>query len=273
MTKKIKTVPRTSFICPVERISGVWCFELSGVQRTTARSTPGHLLHCLFKGTTELQANGRNYTVTPNSVIYYHESEEVKNYFIDDIMFYSIAFHAPNLTPLPLNQRVFKVEPEIVDIFKDIYNVYSSNPPDTAVQLYAMLLSLLPRIGFTGYGIREYHTAHEKLWLDVEAWIRRNHKYRASSKEICRHFNVSAATLLRACQETVETSVVKRIRQMRMAEARALLLYSGLNISEVAEYLGYPRMHEFSREFSAYFKFPASELLKRNNIPIKQRFT
>ncbi len=273
MTKKIKTVPRTSFSCPVERISGVWCFERSAGQRTTARSTPGHLLHCHFKGTTELQANGRNYIVTPNSVIYYHESEEVKNYFVNDIMFYSIAFQAPNLGPLPLNRRVFKVEPDIVDIFKNIYNVYSSNPPDAAMQLYTMLLSLLPRIGFTGYGIREYHTAYEKLWLEVEAWINRNHKYRASSGEICRHFNVSAATLLRACQETLETSVSKRIRQMRMAEARALLLYSGLNISETAEYLGYPRMHEFSREFSAYFKFPASKLLKRNSNSIKQTST
>ncbi len=257
----------TGFSCPVERISGVWRFERSGGQRTTARSTPGHLLHCHFKGTTELQANGRNYTVMPNSVIYYHEFEEVKNYFVDDIMFYSIAFQAPNLAPLPLNQRVFKVEPDIVDIFKNIYTVYSSNPPNAAIQLYSMLLSLLPRIGFTGYGIREYRTAHEKLWLEVEAWISRNHKYRTSSREICRYFNVSAATLLRACQETVETSVAQRVRQIRMAEAQALLLYSGLNISEVAEYLGYPRMHEFSREFSSYYKYPASTLMEKPQNP------
>ena len=35
-----------------------------------------------------------------------------------------------------------------------------------------------------------------------------------------------------------------------MSEAKKLLRYSGMNVSEIAAYLGYPRVHEFSREFS-----------------------
>ena len=34
-----------------------------------------------------------------------------------------------------------------------------------------------------------------------------------------------------------------------MAEARGSLKFSTLNISQVAGYLSYPRIHEFSREF------------------------
>lgn len=259
--KKIKAISGVnSFHCPVESISGVWCFERRGGERTTARSTPGHLLHCHVKGSTELQANGREYLLEPDSVIYYHESEEVKNYFIDDIKFYSIAFHAPKLMPLPLSKRVFKVEQSIVELFREIYEVYTSNPPDAAMRLYALLLLLLPQLGLSEDRERKHYSNREKLWFEVEAWILKNRKFRVGIPAICRQFNISPATLLRSSQATVSVSVTKRLQQIRMNEARALLLYSGLNITETADYLGYPRMHEFSREFSNYFKHPPSSL-------------
>jgi AraC-like DNA-binding protein len=34
-----------------------------------------------------------------------------------------------------------------------------------------------------------------------------------------------------------------------MRHARALLRYTPMSVTEVALYLGYPRVHEFSREF------------------------
>jgi AraC-like DNA-binding protein len=256
----------TNLYCPVEAVSGVWRFDRPGGHHATAQSTPGHLLHCHIKGTTTLQANGRNYEITPNSVIYYHESEEVKNHFIDDVIFYSIAFNAPKLSPLPLSRRVFKVENNIVELFHELYEIYTSNPPDVAMRLYALLLSLLPQIGFSEHDNRKYHSTREKLWLEVESWVRKNRKFRAGIPELSAQFKISAATLLRACRKTAATSVSKRLQQMRMEEARALLLYSGLNITETAEYLGYPRIHEFSREFSSYHKHPASHLTINQQI-------
>jgi AraC-like DNA-binding protein len=53
---------------------------------------------------------------------------------------------------------------------------------------------------------------------------------------------------------------MRRIQTVRMEEARGLLLFSTLNVTQVAEYLGYPRLHEFSREFSQYFGAPPSRV-------------
>ncbi|MHC4874825.1 MAG: helix-turn-helix domain-containing protein [Planctomycetota bacterium] len=46
---------------------------------------------------------------------------------------------------------------------------------------------------------------------------------------------------------------MQRLRSLRMSEARGLLIYSSLNITQIAQYLDYPRVHEFSREFKKYF--------------------
>ena len=50
----------------------------------------------------------------------------------------------------------------------------------------------------------------------------------------------------------------KRVQKLRMDEAQGLLALSSLSITEIATYLGYPRVHEFSREYALYFGCPPS---------------
>jgi len=239
--------------CPVTEISGVWRFERKAGRRAVASSTPGHLLHCIVKGSTSMITNRRSYDIASCSVIYYHEQEEVRNHYPEDTVFYSVAFSAPDLPPLPLSRRVFNVEDDVADIFSKIYEIYTAKSPNFNLRLFLLLLKLLSRLGFTESNLPLY-TPHEKLWYQIESWIRQKRKFRAGIQDICDEFNISPATLHRVCRDVSEKSTGKRIQQMRMEEAKALLMFSGLNVSETAQYLGYPRIHEFSREFSAYFK-------------------
>ncbi len=243
--------------CPVTEISGVWRFEREAGRRVVSYSTPGHLLHYIVKGSTSMVINRRSYNVVPGTIVYYHEREEVRNHYPEDTIFYSVAFTAPDLPPLPLSRRVFKTEADIADIFSRLYEIYTAKSPDSTLRLFNLLLELLSRIGFAESDLQPY-TPHEKLWYQIESWIRQKRKFRAGIQDICDRFNISPATLHRICRDALEKSVGKRIQQMRMEEAKALLMFSGLNVSDTAQYLGYPRIHEFSREFSAYFKQPPS---------------
>jgi len=197
--------------------------------------------------------NRRSYDIDSGSVIYYHEQEEVKNYYPEDTVFYSVAFTAPGLPPLALSRRVFKTENDVADIFAKLYEIYTAKSPNSNLCLFTLLLELLKRLGFTESELPAY-SSREKLWYQIESWIRQKRKFRTGIPDICEQFNVSPATLHRICRDSSEKSVGKRVQQMRMEEAKALLMFSGLNVSETAQYLGYPRIHEFSREFSAYFK-------------------
>ena len=54
------------------------------------------------------------------------------------------------------------------------------------------------------------------------------------------------------------------MQKRRMEASKGLLLYTNLPITEIADQLGYERIHEFSREFSKYFKQTAKSY--RENI-------
>lgn len=250
--------------CPVKEISGIWRMERKAGRRAVSYSTPGHLLHYIVKGSTSMLINRRSYDIDAGSVIYYYEQEEVRNHYPEDTVFYSIAFNAPDLPPLPLSRRVFKMENDVGKVFSKLYEIYTVKSPDFNLRLFTLLLELLIRLGFAEADLQSY-TSHEKIWYKIESWIRQKRKFRAGIPEICEQFNISPATLHRICRTASEKSVGKRIQQMRMEEAKALLMFSGLNVSETAQYLNYPRIHEFSREFSAYFKQTPSSFKDSDN--------
>jgi AraC-like DNA-binding protein len=244
--------------CPVTGIYGAWRFERGAGQNSVSRSTPGHLLHFVETGSTILTINERTYHVTPGTIVYYHEQEEVRNHYLQDMVFFSIAFSAPDLPPLPLKQRVFKSANDISELFTGIYNLYNTPEQSPNLHIFSLLLKLLDQLGFTS--AHNTYSQREKNWMQIEAWIRNKRKFRASIQDVCEEFDISPATLHRLCNAVSGKSPAKRIQQIRLEESKALLMFSGLNVSEVAEYLGYPRIHEFSREFSTFFKQSPSSL-------------
>ena len=80
-------------------------------------------------------------------------------------------------------------------------------------------------------------------------------------KELCKIAGYSKSTIIRSCKKVTGGTPMQRIQKLRMEEAKGLLSIAQLNVSQVADYLGYPRIHEFSREFSKYFGKPPSALL------------
>jgi transcriptional regulator GlxA family with amidase domain len=53
---------------------------------------------------------------------------------------------------------------------------------------------------------------------------------------------------------------MKRLKQIRLSLARGLVLYSDLNMTEIALRVGYGRVHEFSRDYrKAYGRPPTAE--------------
>lgn len=244
-------VPEPITTPPVEGISGVWRFsrEPGGYHR--ARSLPGHLLHLVLEGSYVLRTNGREYTVRPHDVIYYHETEEVEWLGNEKrVSFYSVGFIAPGLEPLPLERRVFRSDAGLRESFARLYAA-SLRPRDLrrALGLHGELLEILAAIDWWRREAPAEQPSGAAAWWELENRLRERRMFRASLDELARESHRSRASVVRACRAATGESPMKRLREVRMAEARGLLGFSTLNVSQVAEYLGYPRVHEFSREF------------------------
>jgi len=258
-------VPEPLVPSPLEGISGVWRFsrERGGYRR--ARSLPGHLLHLVLAGAYGLRTNAREYSIRTGDVIYYHETEEVEwlgN--VEPVVFYSVGFIAPQLGPLPAEDRVFASDDRIRAAFEDLYAA-SLRPRGVrrALELHAVLLGLVLQVEPWRAISAPERPARTESWWEIESLLRERKLFRPTLDELTHLVHRSRASIVRACRAATGTSPMKRIRAMRMAEARGLLRFSHLNVTQVAQYLGYPRMHEFSREFSRCFGLPPSAARRR----------
>lgn len=248
---------------PIERVLGIWRFTRPAGGYHRARSLPGHLLHLVVEGAYALRTNLREYAVRAGDVVYYHETEDVE--WLGgrtDVVFYSVGFLAPKLAPLPPERRVFRSNKKLRAAFERLWKAGGTvAEPRRSVAIYAALYAIIEALGWPSDD--RTADAEDLGWSGIEKTVRERKLFRPTIDELAKISGMSRASVVRAARKATGKSPGARMREIRMHEARGLLLYSGQNVSQVADYLGYRRMHEFSREFARYFGVPPSSLSKK----------
>ncbi|MFW5857957.1 MAG: helix-turn-helix domain-containing protein [Planctomycetota bacterium] len=236
--------------CPVTRIGGIWRFERTPGYRSRCFSTPGHLLHLVERGRATLTVSGRTCRVGPGDVVAYCDCEEVRSQIGPGrYAFLSVAFDAPSLPPPPADRRVFPAPAEVREAFGALHHLSPAGRQADPARLYAALFRILQAVPYGADAGSDPADPERALWWDLEQQVRRERRFRARLGELATLAGRSRATLTRACRRATGRSVGGRLCELRMAEAQGLLQFSTLNVSQVAAELGYPRVHEFSREF------------------------
>jgi len=236
--------------CAIERIAGVWKFTRPPGTTSKSNSTHGHLIHWMARGRSRLWVNGREYLLTPGDLFYYHQRESVLNHWgPGEVVYYSVCFMAPQFQPPPLSERHVRL-PSLSKTFTALYRD-SLLPGGEArdFRLYGHLFRILAELSARRLTTSNA-AAEPSEWWAVENALRLKRNYRLSLSELLEIYPRSAASLDRACRRATGVSVTRRLRNLRLEEARGLLHYSSLSVTEIAEQLGYPSIHDFSREFS-----------------------
>lgn len=254
---------------PIQSITGIWKFFRQPFHSCHARSLPGHLLHLILEGEYHLTTNGRQYDVRQNDIIYYHETEEV---FVKldehPVAFYSIGFLAPDFPPLPIDRRVFPASERIINVFHSLFEKYHEchnirqKHLGIMGDLHQILYYIMDHIEDTEGGELKPNT-----WWNLEQQIRERRQFHVSLDELADLAHSSRSTVVRECRKACDQSPIQRLRQIRMEEAKGLLRYSDLSVSQVADYLQYPRIHEFSREFKKSTGESPIEFRKQKVLP------
>jgi len=246
---------------PLESLNGVWLFQRPPRFHSVCDSLPGHLVHLLAEGSYELSIGGMERTVEPGDLIYYYESERVECKGLSSpVAFYSVSFFSKSFAPLPLDGRVLKAGAGLKKLFPRLHDAYYSKSSFSRDCLcHALLLRILAGISELRPPSPSLAGDGPGLWSSLEDELRRRRLFRASLDEMAELSGRSKSSVVRACRAERSMSPQGSLRALRMAEAQGLLKFASLSVGQVAEYLGYPRMHEFSREFSSFFGKPPSE--------------
>ncbi|UNY98556.1 AraC family transcriptional regulator [Zhouia spongiae] len=265
MSKINYSFPLTYMSCPIESITGVWEFKRPPFFKYLCYSLSGHLLHYVIKGSYFIKINGNEYSVKKGDIIYYYESEEVETIGNHtDVIFYSISYQASKLLPFSINNRVFKADNNLKQLFRNLYDSFSSQSDlNKRLMSFSFLLNILNKIEGTRFDSVHDKIEERALWWEIERRIRKNKMFKPSLTDLLKISGYSKSTVIRSCQKVTGNTPMQRIRRLRMEEARSLLSFAHLNVTQVSVYLGYSRVHEFSREFSMFYGSPPSSLLRK----------
>jgi len=92
----------------------------------------------------------------------------------------------------------------------------------------------------------------------------REHAARALSvEEVARHVAMSASHFAHRFRAVARTSPMRYLKQIRLQNARTLLVGDGLRVSEAAGRVGYESVSHFTRDFKGYFGASPADYVRR----------
>lgn len=236
-------------------------YERAAGLKFQATSRPGHLIQLMDSGVARQQVGGRQYTLTPGDLIWYHEDEWVSGEVVEGPWsFYTVNFIAAALPPPPFERRVRRAGTAVTEAFSGLLDAWRDNDHDAAVRemrVQSRLLALLAEVE-DGDGVPFGTHPPAWLWWELETILRQDLAATVTLQTMAEVAGKSAATISRACHEAVGEPPAKRIKRVRMSLARGLVRHSELGIGEIARQVGYSRVHEFSRDYRKHFALAPS---------------
>lgn len=236
--------------CPVSGIDMLLHIQIEAGHHGHCSTPPGHVLHYIYDGHYELSINHHRLQAGSGDMILYHGIESVE--WIHNpvpVSFYSIVFQARQLPPKPYTRRVIRGKKRFQQLMADSYGVFHSAEPD-ALRLHTALLEILSN-AYRDYQQEGPLTA-DNPWPLLEQRLHEQQCFRPSLHQCCMLSGYSSASLSRYCHELHQQSPMQRLRFIRLQHAQSLLRLSSMSISQIARHLGYPRVHELSREFKQH---------------------
>jgi AraC-like DNA-binding protein len=247
--------------CPVDRLFGVWQLSLEPGYFRQGTSRTGFLMHLILEGEYAQQLDGIRYEAKAGDLVIFANSESHQvRIGAEGIAFYSVWFSAPSISSFFNKITILKSTDAILDKFRLLHECsFESNPVYRNLELFSKLLDLLAEIGRTS-NLPFYREQKDSFQSKIEYFMKFNGIYRPTLKQLCEVCDCSPATVIRACKKETGMTPGKYVQKIRMLEAYSLLRLGELNVTQIAEILQYPGIHEFTREFSGYFDFPPSKV-------------
>ncbi|SHT30716.1 AraC family transcriptional regulator [Mycobacteroides abscessus subsp. abscessus] len=169
---------------------------------------------------------------------------------------------------------VSKIETSLLDAVRRLVSLLD-NPKDIPVLAPLFTKEILYKVLQGPYGGMLEQMAIEGSTTyqirDVIQEIFNNFERSLRVEELAELANMSVSSLHRLFKEVTGLSPIQFQKQLRLQEARRLLLSESNDAADVAFRVGYESPSQFSREYSRMFGFPPKEDIKRLRETYNQR--
>jgi AraC-like DNA-binding protein len=214
-------------------LTGMWRFYRPARFAGRARSTPQHLVHLVERGGYRLQLAGRVWDIEAPALIWYHGAEPVAwQGDSRSVSFASVAFACPGLAPPPAGARVIAAAPAQRRAWAGLLAAAPAADLVGQLRLQAAACHWLEQL-LASFAV----DAVDSLWDRVErhALVGGPIGVRA----LATWAGVGTSTLERACRQRHGTSPARRLRDLRLDQAAALLAQGAVPAATAAVACGW----------------------------------
>ena len=214
-------------------LEGLWRFQRPAGFIANSRATAHHLIHLVESGGYGLRLAGRTWNVDAPSLIWYHGGEAVG--WTGDrraVRFSSCAFACPGLIPPPAGSRVVAATPAAKAAFVALFAAHAGDDLRTHLRQQAQACTWLETI-LDAFALIEA----PGLWDQVERHAFASGQIRVV--DLAAWAGVGTSSLERACRLRHGCSPAKRLRQLRLDQAAALVAQGAASAAQVAIRLGW----------------------------------
>jgi AraC-like DNA-binding protein len=160
---------------------------------------------------------------------------------------------------------VSKIEPSLLDAVTRLARLLD-NPKDIPVLAPLVTKEIIYRVlqGEHGTTLGQIAIEGSSTYQisDIIEHIMKNYDKSFRIEELAELANMSVSSLHRHFKEVTAMSPIQFQKQLRLQEARSLLLSESSDAADVAFRVGYESPSQFSREYSRMFGFPPKEDIK-----------
>jgi transcriptional regulator GlxA family with amidase domain len=223
----------------------------------------GHRILVVRTGQAQVETGGQIHAIGPAATVWVHGDEHVQGRVIQAPWHaYSILFRAPLLMPPEYEARIrYLPHRKLFADCEALWERWLEAPPVPLRRLFlvqAALMRLLARL-LTPEQSAFQVGAGTARWWRIEDELRTGLARPIRMSGMSRRSRCSPSTIMRSCVRAVGVPPLKRVKALRMSLARSLVRASPLTFTQIAERVGYQRLHEFSRAYHAHFQVSATQ--------------
>lgn len=173
-----------------------------------------------------------------------------------------IAESSPMMVPnLPSGRGLYveRTDPQLLDALLRLLRLLDS-PRDIPVLAPLIRREILYRLlrGSQGHRLYEIALANSQTHRVCQAitWLNRHYQQPLRIEDLAREVNLSTSTLHHRFKAVTSMSPLQYQKQLRLQEARRLMLNDGLEAAVAGYRVGYESPSQFSREYSRLYGAP-----------------
>lgn len=216
------------------------------------------------EGSGELELDGKRYTLTPNSLIFFKRNQKRKYYATSNKWYFTWTEFKCDYLFFELNKVMCK---ELTNFEKTHTRSYIRFLKDNRRQKFASTMFALVMLNWLEDSKVNNHN-YTALINSSIAYIRKNFCNPSFTvAEVAKHCSISERLFRTEFAKITGKNPRQYIIDMRMTEAKSLLTETTLPIYTIAERVGYSDQHIFSTRFTREVNISPSQF--RRNIPNK----